>query len=177
MAQGRNALPSAAIFESRTRQATPASGTRAGDDGAKRRRGSQVHMAVDTLGHLLALPGTAAHAQDRSHVHPWAEKVPEVTGDAVELASVDQGDTGAQAAQAAEAHHRQLAVVKLPEAKQGFVWQPKRWVVERRHAWAAHCRRLARDDAQLAEPLAGLHCVAFAILRLQRVMALRVSSA
>jgi transposase len=123
----------------------------------------------------LALPVTAANEQDRSHVHTWAENVQEVTGDAVELAYVDQGDTGAQAAQAAEAHHRQLEVVKLPEAKHGFVWLPKRWVVERSHAWAARLRRLARDDAQLAEPLAGLHCVAFAILMLKRVMALIVS--
>jgi transposase len=128
-------------------------------------------MAVDTLGHLLALPVTAANEQDRSHVHILAEKVQKVTGDAVELAYVDQGYTGAQAA---ETHHRQLAVVRLPEAKHGFVWLPKRWVVERRHAWAARLRRLARDDAQVAEPLAGLHCVAFAILMLKRVMALIV---
>jgi transposase len=52
VAQGRNAQPSAAIFESRTLQSTPESGTRAGDDGAKRRRGSKGHMAVETLGHL-----------------------------------------------------------------------------------------------------------------------------
>jgi transposase len=91
-----------------------------------------------------------------------------VTGNAVELAYVDQGYTGAQAA---EAHHRQLEVVKLSEAEQGFVLLPKRWVVERRNALAARFRRLARDDAQLAEPLAGLHFVTFAILMLKRVMA------
>jgi transposase len=94
-----------------------------------------------------------------------------VTGDAVELAYVDQGYTGAQVA---EAHHRQLEVVKLPEAKQGFVLLPKRWVVEHSNAWAARLRRLARDYEQLAETLAGLHFVAFAILRLKRVMALIV---
>ena len=174
VAQGRNALPSAAIFDSRTLQSTPESGTRVGYDGAKRRRGSKVHMAVDTLGHLLALHVTAANEQDRSQVHTLAEKVQEVTGDAVELAYVDQGYTGAQAAQAAEAHHMQLEVVKLPEAKKGFVLLPKRWVVERSHAWAARFRRLARDYEQLAEPLAGLHFVVFAILMLKRVMALIV---
>src|SRR5215813_993760 len=94
---------------------------------AKRRRGSKVHMAVDTLGHLLALHVTTANEQDRSQVHTLAKKMQEVTGDAVELAYVDQGYTGAQAA---EAHHRQLAVIKLPAAKQGFVLLPKRWVVE-----------------------------------------------
>ena len=64
-AQGRLAEPSAAIVDSRTLQSTLASGTRAGYDGAKRRRGSKVHTAVDTLGHLLAVHVTAAHEQDR----------------------------------------------------------------------------------------------------------------
>jgi transposase len=117
VAQGRNTQPSAAIFDSRTLQSTPESGTRAGYDGAKRRRGSKVHMAVDTLGHLLALHVTAANEQDRSQVTTLAEKVQEVTGDAVDLAYVDQGYTGAQAAQDAQAHHMPLEVVKLPEAK------------------------------------------------------------
>jgi transposase len=174
VAQGRKAQPSAAIFDSRTVQSTPESGTRAGYDGAKRRRGSKVHTAVDTLGHLLAAHITAANEQDRSQVSTLAAKVQEVTGDSVELAYVDQGYTGAQAAQDAEAHHMQLEVVKLPEAKKGFVLLPKRWVVERSNAWAARFRRLARDYEQLAETLKGLHFVAFAILMLKRVVELIV---
>jgi transposase len=176
-AQGRKAEPSAAIFDSRTLQSTPESGMRAGYDGAKRRRGSKVHMAVDTLGHLLAAHVTAANEQDRSQVSALAAKVQEVTGDAVELAFVDQGYTGAQAAQDAQAHHMQLEVVKLSEAKKGFVLLPKRWVVERSNAWAARFRRLARDYERLAETLAGLHFVAFAILMLKRFVELIVSSA
>jgi transposase len=68
LAQWRTAEPSAAIFDSRTGQSTPESGTRAGDDGAKRRRGSKVHMAVDILGYLLAAHVTAASKQDRSRL-------------------------------------------------------------------------------------------------------------
>jgi transposase len=174
VAQGRNAQPSAAIFDSRTLQSTPESGTRAGYDGAKRRRGSKVHMAVDTLGHLLALHVTAASEQDRSQVTTLAATVQEVTGDAVEVAFVDQGYTGEQAAEDAQAQHMRLEVVKLPAAKKGFVLLPRRWVVERSNAWAARFRRLARDDEQLAETLAGLHFVAFAILMLKRLVALLV---
>ena len=172
LAVGRTAEPSAAIFDSRTLQSTPESGTRAGYDGAKRRRGSKVHMAVDILGHLLAAHVTAANEQDRSQVRALAAKVQEVTGDAVVIAFVDQGYTGAQAAQDAAAHHMQLEGVKLPEAKKGFVLLPKRWVVERSNAWAARFRRLARDYECLAETLAGLHFVAFAILLLQRFVEL-----
>jgi hypothetical protein len=87
-------------------------------------------MAVDTLGHLLALRVTAASEQDRSQVGALAAKVQEVPGDAVDSTFVDQGSTGDQAAQAAEAHHMSLEVVKLPEAKKGVVLLPKRWVVE-----------------------------------------------
>lgn len=174
LAQGRNAEPSAAIFDSRTVQSTPESGTRAGYDGAKRRRGSKVHLAVDTLGHLLAAHVTAANEQERSQVSTLAEKVQEVSGDSVVIAFVDQGYTGAQAAQDAHAHHMELEVVKLPEVKKGFVLLPKRWVVERGNAWAARFRRLARDYEQLAETLAGLHFVAFAILMLKRFVELIV---
>jgi transposase len=176
LAQRRHAQPSAAIFDSRTLQSTPESGTRAGYDGAKRRRGAKVHMAVDTLGHPLALHVTPAHVQDRSQVSALADKVQAVTGDAVEIAYVDQGYTGAQAAQDAVAHHMQLEVVKLPEAKKGVVLLPKRWVIERSNAWAACFRRLARDYEQLAETRAGLHFVAFAILMLKRFVELIVQS-
>jgi transposase len=91
-----------------------------------------------------------------------------VTGDAVAIALADQGYTRVQATQDAEVHQTHLEVVKLPETKEGFVLPPRRWVVERSNAWAARFRRLARDDERLAEMLAGLHCVAFAILMLER---------
>lgn len=177
VAQGRQPEPTAAIFDSRTLQSTPESGTRAGYDGAKKRRGSKVHMAVDILGHLLALHVTAANEQDRSQVTTLAAHVQEVTGDTVEVAFVDQGYTGEQAAQDAQDQHMRLEVVKLPEAKKGFVLLPKRWVVERSNAWAARFRRLARDYEQLAETLAGLHFVAFAILMLKRFVALLLQNA
>lgn len=53
--EGRDPDPSAVIFDSTTRQSTPERGSRAGYDGYKHKRGSKVHLAIDTLGHLLAL--------------------------------------------------------------------------------------------------------------------------
>src|SRR5215207_6387332 len=114
VAAGRNARPSAAVFDSRTLQSSPESGARAGYDGAKRRKGSKTHIAVDTLGHLLALIVTPADEQDRAQVAELALRVQEVTGESVELAFLDQGYTGA-AAEAAAAHGLRLEVVKLPE--------------------------------------------------------------
>jgi transposase len=177
VACGRNEQPSAVIIDSRTMQSSPESGGRAGYDGAKRRKGSKVHAAVDTLGHLLALHVTAANEQDRAQVGQLAEKVQEVTGQSVELAYVDQGYTGERPAQDAAAHGLQLEVIKLPEAKKGFVLLPRRWVVERSFGWAARFRRLARDYERLPETLAGLHFLAFAIIMLKNVVHLMASSA
>ena len=93
-AAGKKPEPTAAIFDGRTMQSTPESGGRAGYDGYKRRKGSKVHMAVDTLGHLLAVHVTPANEQERDQVAVLAEAVQEVTGESVEIAYVDQGYTG-----------------------------------------------------------------------------------
>ena len=166
---GRGEEPSAAVFDSRTLQSTPESGGRAGYDGAKRRKGSKTHMAVDTLGHLLALHVTAADEQDRQQVERLAADVRAATGESVELAFVDQGYTGDQPAADAVTHGIELSVVKLPQAKRGFVLLPRRWVVERSFAWLARFRRLARDYERLATTLSGLHFVAFACVLLRRL--------
>ena len=169
IAEGRNEQPTAAIFDSRTLQSTPESGARAGYDGAKRRKGNKVHLAVDTLGHLLALHVTAADQQDRAQVAELAKRVQEETGETVEVAFVDQGYTGENAADAAAEHGIKLEVVKLSTAKRGFVLLPRRWVVERSFGWMARFRRLARDYERLPETLAGLHYVAFVTLMLKNV--------
>ena len=171
-AKGRNRQPSAAIFDSRTLQSTPESGSHAGYDGAKRRKGSKVHAAVDTLGNLLALLVTPANEQDRAQVGELAQAVQDVTGQTVELAFVDAGYTGEVPAEAAKQEGIQLEVVKLPEAKHGFVLLPRRWVVERSFAWTARFRRLVRDYERLPATLAGLHLVVFACLMLHQWSAL-----
>jgi transposase len=177
VAAGRQAQPTAAIFDSRTLQSTPESGADAGYDGAKRRKGRKAHAAVDTLGHLLALVVTPANEQDRELVGELAAQVQAVTGENVELAYVDQGYTGETAAEEAAAYGIKLEVVKLEEAKKGFVLLPRRWVVERSFGWAARFRRLSRDYERLPETLAGLHFLAFAVLMLKRFVGLLAQSA
>ncbi len=175
-AAGRQHAPTAAVFDGRTLQSSPESGARAGYDGHKRKKGSKVHLAVDTLGHLLAVLVTPANAQERDQVGQLARRVQEVTGQNVEVAFVDQGYTGPDTEQAAKEQGIRLEVVKLPEAKRGFVLLPRRWVVERSFAWAARFRRLARDYERLSEVLAGLHFLVFAILMLVRAIPLLNSS-
>jgi transposase len=172
LAQGRTPEPTAAVLDSRTLRSTPESGHRSGYDGAKRKEGSKVHMAVDTLGHLLALRVTPATEQDRAQVEAMAETMQGATGRSVKVAYVDRGYTGEEVAAEAEAHDIRLEVVKHPGAKKGFVLLPRRWVVERSFAWATRFRRLAKDYERLPQTVAGLHFVAFACLFLHRAISL-----
>jgi transposase len=167
---GRADQPTAVIIDSATRQSTPESGHRAGYDGHKKRTGSKIHAAVDTLGDLLVLHVTPADAGDREQVAALAADIQDVTGQTVELGFVDQGYTGEKPAAAAAAHGIRLEVIKLPEAKKGFVLLPRRWVVERSFAWAARFRRLAKDYERLPETVAGLHFVALSCLMLHRLV-------
>jgi transposase len=177
MAAGKKPYPSAAILDSRTLQSTPESGHRGGYDGGKRKKGSKVHLAVDTLGHLLALHVTPANEQDREQVGVLAREVQEVTHGSVQLAYVDQGYTGDQPEADAADEGIELSVVKLDGAKRGFVLLPRRWVVERSFAWATRFRRLAKDYERLPGTVAGLHLVAFACLMLKNLMQMIQQSA
>jgi transposase len=163
LAKGKKEQPTAAIFDGRTMQSTPESGERAGYDGPKKKKGSQIHMPVDTLGLLLALHVTPAIEQECAQVKELAEQVQA----SVEVALVDPGYTGDPPAQEAQAAGMELMVAKLPESKKGFVLLSIRWVVERSFNWTASFRRLARDFERTPEVLRGLHFVAFAILMLQ----------
>jgi transposase len=166
LAKGKQEQPSAAIFDGRTVQSTPESGERAAYDGYKRKKGSKIHSAVDTLGLLLAVQVTPANEQERAQVKQLAEDVQEATQNSVDVAFVDQGYTGDEPEQEAKEAGIDLIVVKLPEAQKGFVLLPRRWVVERSFAWTARFRRLARDFERTPEILRGLHFLAFAILML-----------
>ena len=162
----RNAYPSAAIYDSRTLRSTPESGHRVGYDGGKRKNGSKIHAAVDTLGHLLALHVTPADEPDRQQVEKLSEAIQELTNDSIELAFVDQGYTGEQAEEDAALYDIQLEVVKFPEVKKGFVLLPRRWVVERSFAWLARFRRLTKDYERLPKTLEGLHFPASCCIKL-----------
>ena len=137
LASDKAAAPTAVVLDGRTMRSTPESGSRAGYDGYKRTKGSKVHAAVDTLGHLLAVRVTPANEQERDQVGEVCEAVQEATGQSVEVAYADQGYTGERPREAAKAAGIELCVVKLPAAKRGFVLLPKRWVVERSFAWAS----------------------------------------
>ena len=138
----------------------------------KNSKGAYVHLAVDTLVEFLDVVVPTAIVQVSTKVDELAARVQEATGGTIEVAFVDQGYTGAEAEHAAADWGIHLEVVKLPEARHGFVLLPRRWVVERSFAWLSRFRRLATDYERLPETLAGLHLVAFTTLMLGRMVKL-----
>jgi transposase len=172
LSETRASEPTAAIIDSRTLRSSPESGHRSGYDGAKRKKGSKVHAAVDTLGHLLALLVTPANELDRVQVDVLASEIQQATGESVELAYVDQGYTGERPAEEGAEHGIHIEVVKHQAAGRGFVLLPRRWVVERDFAWAARFRRLVKDYERLPQTVAGLHFVAYACLFLHRAISI-----
>ena len=170
LCSGRAAQPSATVLDARTIQSTPERGARAGYDGYKRKKGSKTHIAVDTLGNLLAVLVTPANEQERAQVAEICGSLQEATGESVEVAFADQGYTGAEPQQEAAKHGIELTVVKLSEAKKGFVLLPRRWVVERSFAWMGRFRRLARDFERLAQHLAGYHWLSAIMLALNLLL-------
>lgn len=141
---------------------------RAEYDGAKRKKGSKLPMAVDTLGHLLTLHVTPASAEDRGQVDRLTRAVQSATSESVDLAYVDQGYSSERAANAARKHGIELEVVKLPEAKKDFVLLPRRWVTERSFGRTTRFHRLVKDYERCASTVADLHRVAFVCLMLRQ---------
>ncbi len=172
---GRDPGPTAVILDSRTLQSTPESGGRGGYDGAKRRKGAKLHAAVATPGDLLALHATPADAQDREQVARLAAAVQAASGGTVEVAFVDQGYTGEQPAADAAERGIRLEVVKLPEAKRGFVLLPRRWVVERSFAWIGRYRRLSKDYEARTTTSEAMIWTAFGTTMLRRLVKRRTS--
>ena len=164
LTQGRSPTPTASIVDSRTLQSTPESGSRAGYDGGKRRKGSKAHIAVDTPGNLLSVCISPANEQDRSHLETVLAAAQETCAETLQVTWADQGYTGAETAAAAERQGIELLLVKRPTDAKGFVLLPRRWVVERTLGWQARFRRLSRDYERLASSLQQLHFLVTTVL-------------
>jgi transposase len=150
-AAGRGPEPTAAVIDSQSLRAAETVGAAGrGYDAGKRVNGTKRHIAVDTLGLLLAVVVTAAGVQDRDGAMPLLERMRRACL-RIALVWADSAYAGRLVGWAGEKLALELAIVKRTDDMQGFVVLPRRWVVERTLAWITRRRRCVRDYERLAE--------------------------
>jgi len=155
----RQPLPSAAVLDAQSTRSTPQGGS-VGFDAGKKVKGRKRHLLVDTLGLLLAVCVTAASVQDRDAA-PQLLALGLAKAPTIRTLFVDNAYSG-QCARRLQTEHPGLTVQVVRNPALGNVWRsnnaqlplwsepmtsgfrvlPKRWVVERTHAWNDRSRRL-----------------------------------
>ncbi len=151
VALGRRELPTACSIDSQSVKAADTVGAQTrGFDGGKKINGRKRHIAVDTLGLLLAVVVTAASVQDRDGACPLLAALRERFS-TLTLVWADGGYAGRLVIWAAGVLRLAVTVVKRSDDARGFVVVPRRWVVERTFGWLMRHRRLVRDYERLPE--------------------------
>jgi putative transposase len=177
----RTATPSAAVIDSQSTRSSPQGGPH-GYDAGKKVKGRKRHLVVDTLGLLLAVSVTAASVQDRDGtLAPVALACQ--TNPTIAKLYADAAYAGQCAAAMERAHGITVEIVRRPNklgdwgdaqmplwpASGGFVVLPKRWVVERTHAWIERWRRLVMHHDRSARIAEAWVWLAQAAILLQRL--------
>jgi transposase len=158
--EGRADAPTAAVLDAQSTRSSPQGGEH-GYDAGNKVKGRKRHLIVDTLGLLLAVSVSAASVQDRDGAHRVVnaamDKYPGIAA-----LDVDGGYAGQCAQTVSQRHDIEVQVVRYPANRNvgrrthpeqpdlftvkadadGFVVLPKRWVIERTHAWNGRSRRL-----------------------------------
>jgi transposase len=149
--EGRDPLPSAAIIDAQTvRGADTVPTASAGYDAGKKTKGRKRHIAVDTLGLLLAVVVTSAHIQDRDGAHRLLVAL-RTRFCTVSHIWADGGYAGRLVIWARKVLSFTVEIVKRTDDLTGFQVLPRRWVVERTFGWISKHRRCVRDYETLPE--------------------------
>jgi transposase len=156
---GRDKMPTAAVVDAQSTRHSPQGGA-SGFDAGKKIKGRKRHLVVDTLGLLLAVSVTAASVQDRDGAHPVIRRAMEKYP-TIQTLFADGAYAGQCAQTISQCHGMDVQIVRhpanrnvgrfvnaqqfdlftVPAHASGFVPLPKRWVVERTHAWNEKSRR------------------------------------
>jgi putative transposase len=171
-AVGKKSTPTVAIVDSQSIR-TAEGGEQRGYDSAKKITGRKRHLAVDTLGLLLAVVVHRADWQDQD----GAKQVLEKLGAHFKRIKVVFGDV---------AYGRNnlpnwvqqtfgwiLQTILRPVGVKGFVVLPKRWIVERTFAWLARYRRHSKDYEKTTASSEALAYIAMIALMSKRLAKLQ----
>jgi len=163
-AAGRDPDPRVACIDSQSAK-TAGGGEEVGTDGGKKVRGRKRHLAVDTLGLLLAVVVTAANVDDARAAQDVFAQMPGKDFPRLEVVQADNKYHNHDLARWLRVHHRPywVMVVSRPPGERRFIPLKSRWVVERTFAWLGRYRRLSRDYEHTPESgeavvkIAGIH--------------------
>jgi len=147
--EGREVTPTAAIIDSQSVKTTEAGGER-GYDAGKKVNGRKRHLLVDTMGFPLVVKVHSANIQDRDGAIEVLAKA-QNKYEKLSLIWADGGYSGKLVEWTSEYLDLKLEIVKRSDNLKGFKVQPRRWVVERTHAWIGRNRRMAKEYERLPE--------------------------